>query len=272
MRRLTRAARRYVLAHHRSRGCGAVAHYARAFLSWYDNSTNFDFAENGELWLAQAIDRAHPGGWTCFDVGANRGAYAAGVARLPHGPTVHSFEIDPDTFRHLEREMASYPNVRCHGFGLSSSAGDVQIQALPDDTGTGIATLHREKATAKAAVVRTLDDVVEEGAVARIDLLKIDTEGHELAVLQGASRSLGAGRVAAIQFEYGITAYPNRTYLRDLYDLLVPLGFAIGRLYPDGVWFRPYDPVRDESLVMGNYVAVARAREELVAALRIEKW
>jgi hypothetical protein len=44
--------------------------------------------------------------------------------------------------------------------------------------------------------------------------------------------------------------------LREAYQLLEPFGYTIGRLYPDGVDFKPYE-YQDDHFRMGNYVAIA---------------
>jgi len=67
--------------------------------------------------------------------------------------------------------------------------------------------------------IATLDQVVTTLAVSRIDLLKIDTEGSEVAVLRGAERTLRV--VLRI-----IVEYHSRDLLRSVEDILARAGFS----------------------------------------------
>ena len=49
--------------------------------------------------------------------------------------------------------------------------------------------------------VRTLDEIADMLTLSRIDLLKIDTEGHELEVLHGARKLLAAGLIRVLHIE-----------------------------------------------------------------------
>lgn len=50
----------------------------------------------------------------------------------------------------------------------------------------------------------TLDDLVGELLIDHIDYLKVDTEGHEYFILQGAEKLLEENKIGAIQLEYGV--------------------------------------------------------------------
>jgi FkbM family methyltransferase len=52
--------------------------------------------------------------------------------------------------------------------------------------------------------VRTIDDFCAEQAIAEIDLLKIDTEGYDLQVLEGARSLLTRGRVRFVYSEFNV--------------------------------------------------------------------
>jgi len=104
--------------------------------------------------------------------------------------------------------------------------------------------------------------------IERVDILKVDTEGHDLRVLRGFLDFLRQRPVPVIQFEHGRIAIPSRVLLRDFYGLLTPYGYRIGRLFPNGVRFQDYDFFRDEHFRDGNYVAVHQTCSEIIAALR----
>jgi hypothetical protein len=68
-----------------------------------------------------------------------------------------------------------------------------------------------------------------------VDYLKIDTEGHDLAVVKSAQRSIEGGIVKAFSFEFGQPDVASRTFFRDFWDYITDLGLQIYRLGHDGV-------------------------------------
>jgi hypothetical protein len=76
--------------------------------------------------------------------------------------------------------------------------------------------------------VRKLDDCLDEWQVAHVDLLKIDVEGWEPRVFEGATRALASGRIDAILCEF------NEHWLRAvgssaqaLWKMLMGFGFHL---------------------------------------------
>lgn len=110
-------------------------------------------------------------------------------------------------------------------------------------------------ATTEEVATTTLDAYADHAALDQITLVKIDTEGHDLAVLRGARKLLAEHRILAAQFEYNHRWIAARSYLRDAFELLVPLGYCLGKLTPRGVEFYPGWDADLETFVEGNYVA-----------------
>jgi hypothetical protein len=77
---------------------------------------------------------------------------------------------------------------------------------------------------------------------------------------------LEEGRIATLQFEYGMANIYSRFLLRDFYTLLEARGFTIGKLYPGGIRFAPYHP-ESEDFRGPNFVAVRQDKPELVKLL-----
>ncbi len=96
---------------------------------------------------------------------------------------------------------------------------------------------------------------VHEAGWDRIGLVKIDAEGHDLAVLRGGERLFAWKRVSIVQFEYSIRWVDARCFLRDAFELLQPLGYLIGKLTSKGVEFYPAWEPAGETFIEGNYVA-----------------
>jgi FkbM family methyltransferase len=124
-----------------------------------------------------------------YDVGANWGYYPlllGGETRFRG--VVHAFEISPRTatdLRHVINEAGLGERVTVHGFGLSGCDGEVRLSRekhsyLSRVVGDGY------RGAVDRVEVRRLDGL----GLPPPDLIKIDVEGHELAVLRGAAAIL----------------------------------------------------------------------------------
>jgi FkbM family methyltransferase len=138
-------------------------------------------------------------GAVCFDIGAAYGMYTHPLAHLA-GPTgqVHSFEPLPLPYRLLEAGVraSGARNVRITNAALGAALGWRTLQ-LPYRFGLPIhGWAHLEEglkhsgkfaATKKLEVpLYSVDRVCELREIARVDFMKIDVEGFEAKVLEGA--------------------------------------------------------------------------------------
>lgn len=119
------------------------------------------------------------------DVGANCGLYTRQLARLSR--QVHAFEPSRQMARVLRRTSA--PNVSVHEVALSDHGGDAELFIPQGDDGLvyGLASLE-PRPDSPAKLVSTHVPTARLDAVVRQDVafVKIDVEGHELSVLNGA--------------------------------------------------------------------------------------
>ena len=256
---------------HGSRLMRFGAKLCRWYLRAYWNERYYDAQSNGELLVLNALAKTYGqgSGVVAFDVGANRGDYAQAILEALPEAKVHCFEIVPSIHEGLETRWRDHTGVVVNDFGLSDRAGDVGVTFYPNSQTEG--RIHALRGTMPTEIVtghvRRGDDYLAEQGIDRVDFLKIDTEGHELFVMSGFAKVLSEGRVTTIQFEYGSTWLAARTLLSDVYDLLSPMGYRIGRLFPDGAQFKEYRPFEDEHFRMGNYIAVRADREDLIGDL-----
>ncbi len=253
---------------------GRIARNADRFLKHYWNESNWEFSRNGEGRVIRILSES----WNSkkvrvFDVGANRGEWSAIILERFPRVDLHSFEIVPDTFNRLQGALSGKPtpdqHLHLNALGLSDREGEIEVSYFPDvDNGSSIAPLpHGIRTEKRLARIVCGDAYVSDHQVDRIDLLKVDTEGHDLYVLRGLRRILESGAVPCIQFEYGHVCVPARVFLGDFYSLLEPMGYRIGRLFPDGVEFKDYSLFHDEHFRAGNYLAVRKDQPDLLRAL-----
>jgi FkbM family methyltransferase len=133
-----------------------------------------------------------------LDVGANVGSYTV-LAAGAVGATVTCVEPSAVTFAHLQRNIALNGltgRVNAWQGGLSDSPGTLRFTEGLDTVNHVLAA--GESAPAVEVPVRTLDDLL--GASTPL-LIKIDVEGHERSVLQGAPRTLGNPGLLAVVME-----------------------------------------------------------------------
>jgi FkbM family methyltransferase len=147
-------------------------------------------------------------GGIVFDVGANQGLLSAGLAGK-YGPKLsfHLFEPNGALIGMIRRTLAHYPETdfKINQVAVSDSEGEQLLIVFPNATGASylangimpetVHESHRVHTT-------TLDQYASSKHVRRIDLLKVDIEGHELAALQGAAQLIETRAIQAIFFEY----------------------------------------------------------------------
>jgi len=176
-----------------------------------------------------------------LDVGANIGQTSlALVDRFPTA-AIHAFEPVTSTFEHLRDATRKHRNITCHRMGLSDRAGTIEFEAAPDSVYNSIATPGHALLPGtprEFAPVTTIDQFIASLGVAHVDLLKTDTEGHDLNVLRGASDSLSRGVIRAVFTEVTFCREnPRNTHFPEIQEFVEPLGYRFVGLY-DMHWFQ----------------------------------
>jgi FkbM family methyltransferase len=201
-----------------------------------------DFA----LRVVQELVRAEQ---VALDVGARWGTHTSLLARAvgPYG-LVHAFEPNHQHFRALRALARASPNVHLHPFALSDAAGSsaLHIPVLGDRASDSLASLARPTGAHRTVQIerRRLDDLLLE----RIDFIKCDVEGHELAVFRGGEATLrGLRPQMLVEIEQ---RHPGADFEATL-KYLEGLGYSGYAVHGDGL--RPvaeFDVERDQLAVL----------------------
>lgn len=153
----------------------------------------------------------HPGE-TVLDVGANTGYIAAVTASAvsPDG-RVLAFEPSPRCLPHLQ-ELARVAPVTVFPIAIGSREGTGFLDHHDSTVHSGLGTLRKShRGSGEPVKVTTLDAVLESESIEFVDLLKVDVEGFEPEVLEGARRLIAEKRfrVALIEVtpEFGPTTF-----------------------------------------------------------------
>jgi FkbM family methyltransferase len=179
---------------------------------------DYDTETNGELRFAQ---EALPSAKVAFDVGANVGLWTGLALKINPDAQYHCFEPCPSTFAELQSN--DFPDsVVVNNYGLGDEECELTMYLDPVESGNNSLYSRRGVIRPPTGEVRvrlsTLDSYCADHGIELIDFVKIDVEGHELAVLKGAARMLAEGRIETIQFEYNDTWVDSRILLRDVWE------------------------------------------------------
>lgn len=176
---------------------------------------------------------------TIFDVGANVGEVSLALAQYFPTAHIHAFEPVSATQQTLRRNLNAHPRITPHALAFGARAANIDIQLQKESTLNSLqVALNRDPSVPTETIeVATLDQFCVDHSITRIDLLKSDTEGHELAVLAGAARLLEAGAIDALLIEAGLTRdLPRFTPLNELVDLLRARGYVLIGIFNQSGW------------------------------------
>lgn len=192
--------------------------------------------ETGTL---QLLERLLPEGGTFIDAGANIGLMTLHAAQVV-GATgeIHAFEPHPRTYGMLSRnvERNGFTCVTAHPLALGASAGQATLYDR-DNVGRGGSTLHDpgEGKTGMTVEIAVLDAVFSGAA----DVLKVDVEGHEIEMLEGARSLLSSPSPPAVIVECSAGTSGQREALIDFFAAL-----PVYKAFRHTTWKGTTDPLR----------------------------
>ncbi len=136
---------------------------------------------------------------TVLDVGANEGEFSRWALDLFPGAQVHAFEPLPPLREQLTELENRHDRMHFHAVALGDVPGTAKMhlnEYMPSSSLLPMTDLHRERWPKTAGTteieveVRTIDDFCAEGRFSGPMLLKLDVQGFELKILQGARKTL----------------------------------------------------------------------------------
>ena len=153
-----------------------------------------NFEPNELTWMSQTLTE----GMTMIDIGAHMGMYTLTASKLVgDSGVVVALEPSSREFQRLALHvnLNDLRNVRCIQVAASSASGEATLK-IASEWNSGHNTFGEffnpdvEIIREERVLTQTLDAVVSAQKLDRVDLIKIDVEGHELHVLAGAVETL----------------------------------------------------------------------------------
>jgi FkbM family methyltransferase len=208
-----------------------------------------------DLWPPELRRATKP--WTLVDVGANEGEFTAAAAYLAKLQGVYAFEPQPKCHQELLRVLATVPNGRLHPAAVGARHGETELLCTANSKMASVLApeplvTHGYAAGDFAVINRVkvplvrLDDVIPSGTA--IGLLKIDVQGYEISVLEGAKTSLRSTFALLLEVNYvahydgGVTFDAVHETIRShgfrTFGISAPYGGKDGPMWADALFVR----------------------------------
>lgn len=142
-----------------------------------------------------------------FDVGANAGIYSLAALASQPAATVHAFEPTPEIAGRLQEAVRLNrleDRLHVHELAVSDRAGVAALHRCTGDRNTNAGMNYigeAVRASEECVATVRLDEFCERFRIRQVDLLKLDVQGHEHAVLRGAEGLIRSGRLRTIFME-----------------------------------------------------------------------
>ena len=172
-----------------------------------------------------------------FDVGANTGQTCAKfLKQFPHAE-IHCFEPILDTYELLKENFQSHDRVIVNRVALGSENAKTTIR-IHDLSQSDLNSLKPSSMSQdpnskiEEVTVLTGDSYLAKNKIFRVDLLKIDTEGFEIEVLNGFQNAFSNQLISAVYCEVGLSKLNQRnTSLVEIFKILETFEFRFYGLY-----------------------------------------
>ena len=169
-----------------------------------------------------------------FDVGAHLGQTTLHFRSKFKNAHIHSFEPVTTNFKKMVQNIGTRDRIYANEIALGSTVGKAYInEGFSDLTHSISSSVNTTNSKAKEEVsVETIDSYAARNKIEKLDLLKIDTEGHEIEVIKGADAMIKGGRIEAIFTECDFRREDKQhTYFPELLEYLHGMGFTFFGLY-----------------------------------------
>ncbi len=212
------------------------------FFGEYENDTNKIL----ELYLKQDD--------IVLEAGANIGSETLLISKILNKGTIYCFEPNPYSFERLKINISinELKNVYAYDYALGEADNEIKFHIYPKGfCNSGMSSKYMETSITHEITViqKTVDTFVHENNITKLDFIKMDIQGAEIDLLNGASETLK--RFKPTIFTEACEPY-NDT--KQLYEILVSLGydvFLIKNLTTEK--FNSVNEVRD-----GNWLAISK--------------
>lgn len=209
--------------------------------------------------VSWVVDRTLRAGDIALDIGSNLGLVSLRMAaRVGPAGQVHAFDPQPRMQAYFRRTLDLNPDlpITLHPIGLGPESTTLELAIPPNNAGSASLSTRFENRPGTETVqvpVEPLDSYAQTAGITQVKMIKMDVEGFEAQVLQGARAFLGQTRPAVILLEEN-NPDPN-TGLSPALEILQALDYSLFTL-PRALWSVRLAPLAERAPAH-DYVAVA---------------
>jgi FkbM family methyltransferase len=200
-----------------------------------------------------------------FDIGANAGQTTHKYRKLFPKASIYGFEPFPEMFLKYTESVHGDKNVYPINIALSNQNGTAEFFVNKFPGANSLLPNNEEYTDGKKAYqrmgkikvgVETVDDYCKRNAIERIHILKMDVQGGELLVLQGAKEMLGKGKIDLIYTEVMfVEIYKNQPLFQDQKDLLKQFGYDLYKQY--NITYEKDDkPISGDAIFISSHLKI----------------
>lgn len=181
---------------------------------------------------------------TLFDIGANTGQYAIEVRNLGYSGKIISFEPLKDAFAELKETSLNDQNwiVNNYAIGKEDTVGFINVAGNSWSSSLlNMLPLHLKNAPESGYIateeieIKKLDSVFKSfSSTGDNVMVKIDTQGYERRVLEGASESLSSVRIIQLEMSL-VPLYETEVLFMEMINYLDNKGFQLFSLEDVGI-------------------------------------
>lgn len=136
-----------------------------------------------------------------FDIGANMGAFSLICSRFWPESEIYSFEPNADSFSALRHNVANIPEVTPFFYGLARGNHRVPIQnSTSGSVGASVGVSRFSLPPTESIELRDAGQTAVALGVSEIDVLKIDTEGCEVPIIESLGKMANSARTIMLEY------------------------------------------------------------------------
>ena len=197
---------------------------------------------------------------TVFDVGANAGQYALELRTNGFKGRIYSFEPQSEAYSKLKKTSSDDPKwFVAERMAVGNDDGEIEINISENSQSSSVLPILESHVSAapdsayigkEIASIKKLDSIVREIEVEGNLFIKIDVQGFELNVLEGAKKLLQNTQGLHLELSL-VNLYEGQMFMDDMVRYVGKLGFELHALSPcfidpfsgrllqlDGVFFK----------------------------------